>query len=210
MDASPNKTVYSLIPVLKGKNKSIAGAAGIGGLKITQMRGGVISICCIDKQHTGLPGTPGPINNPVENGQGLLIASLNFFHELISESHAEIEVGELGQVFLGINELQDIRVINTQYSHVGAPPLAALLDGLSGGVEHLHEAQRAGGNPLGRLYGGVLGAQPGELISGAATGLVYQGAITDSGEDSIHGIIHRQYEAGRQLANAGTRIHQAR
>ena len=40
-------------------------------------------------------------------------------HELVGDSHRNVEVGHRA-VTLAVDELQDVGVINPQYSHVGA------------------------------------------------------------------------------------------
>ena len=45
-------------------------------------------------------------------------------------------------LLLARDELEDVRVVDPQDAHVGAPPRAALLDRLGGRVEHGHEGDR--------------------------------------------------------------------
>ena len=50
---------------------------------------------------------------------------------------------------LALDEVQDVRMVDAQDAHVGAPTSAALLHGLRGLVEDAHERDRARGHALG-------------------------------------------------------------
>ncbi len=167
---------------------------------------------------------PGKIDDLFEDGTGtqdrrdlsgrrfdqvVVVPLFHRLHEGIGDGDAEIEVVEAVRVFLGGDEIHDVGVIDPQNPHIGAAPLAALLDRLGRRIEDGGKGQRPRGDALGRTDGGVLRAQTGEGVAGAAAGLVHQGAVADGGEDAVHRVLDRQDETGRQLAEIGTGIHQA-
>ena len=209
---------------LAGEHPGVAGDAGVGRLEIAELRRGVIAVGRVDEQHPGLAVVPGQVDDAVEHlagAQGVdhlagggvdqVVFQVVFDrgHEGVGDGHAEVEVGEPGLVLLGDDEVEDVRVVDAEHAHVGAAPLAALLDGLGGGVEHLHERQRPRGHALGGLHRRVLRPQPRERVARAAAGLVHQGAVAHRREDAVHGVVHRQDEAGAQLAEVRAGVHQA-
>ena len=105
-------------------------------------------------------------------------------------------------------KLQNIGMVDAQNSHIGTAPLAPLLDGLGGGIEHRGKGERSRRNTLGGLDRGILGPQPGEGIACAAAGFVDQRAIADRRENTVHRIVDRQDKAGGELTEIGAGIHQ--
>ena len=51
----------------------------------------------------------------------------------------EIEVGEVVEVFLGLDKVNDIGVVNTHYPHIGSAPESALLNSLGYLTEDPHK-----------------------------------------------------------------------
>ena len=209
---------------LAGEHPGVAGDARIGRLEISQLRRSVIAVGGVDEQHPGFAVVPGQVDDAVEHlagAQGVdhlagggvhqvvfaIVAHRG--HEGVGDGHAEVEVGEPGLVLLGGDELENVRVIHAEHAHVGASALAALLDGFGGGVEHLHEGQRPRGHALGGLHRRVLRPQPRERVARTAAGLVHQGAVAHGREDAVHGVVHRQHEAGGELAEIRAGVHQA-
>ena len=129
-------------------------------------------------------------------------------HELLGDPDRDVEVGDVLIVLLAVDEIQDIGMVDPQDTHVGAPAGAALLDRLGGHVEHPHEAHRAAGHTAGGAHRAPLGAQAGKGEAGAAAGFVDQRRLLDRLEDGVHTVLHRQHEAGRELAEGPAGVHQ--
>ena len=138
----------------------------------------------------------------------VVLTLLHGLHELFGEPHGQIEVRELALNLLGVDEVEDIGMVDAENAHVCAAPLAALLNLLSRGVEYAHKRNRAGRHAASRADTAVAGTQTGESEAGAAAGLVNHGRILHGVKDALDGVIDRQHEAGRQLAYVSPRIHE--
>ncbi|GBE12491.1 hypothetical protein BMS3Abin13_00781 [bacterium BMS3Abin13] len=197
--------------------------AGIGGLKLAKLRRAVGPVRGIYEENPWFAVMPGGVNNLVKNHAGaervhditirginqfIILTGFNRLHEPVRDGHAEIEVGKPGLIFLGRDKLQNIRMIDSKNTHIGAPAFPPLLDGLGGGIKDNGKTEGARGHALGGLHGRVLGPQPGKGITGTAAGLVHQGAMTNGGKNAVHGIFYRQHKTGGKLAQIRTRIHQ--
>ena len=137
--------------------------------------------------------------------QVVLAARGQRVHEPVGGGDGDVEVGDAA-VQLAVDELEDVRVVDLQDPHVGAPPGPALLDGLGRAVEDLEERDRPGGAPTGRGDEVVLGTQSREREAGPAARLVDDGV-----EDLLHRVAHREHVARRVLeAVALARVHERR
>ena len=111
-------------------------------------------------------------------------------HKGIGEAHGEIEVGEDTLLVFGVDEGQNIRMIDAQQAHIGAAPPPAVLDHLSGLVEDLHKGDGAGGHPTGVLDCIALRAQAGEIQAYPTARLMDTGRITHGREDTVQTVFH--------------------
>ena len=68
-------------------------------------------------------------------------------HELIGSGHRDVEVLQETRLLLGLDELQNVGVIDAKGGHVRAPAASTLLDHIRGRVEYAHEGYGAGGHP---------------------------------------------------------------
>ena len=124
----------------------------------------VALVGAVDEQHTGLAVEPSQIDNLIEHLPGFelpdrftggrfdqVIAAVDFerLHEHIGQGNAEIEVVELVLILLGGDEIENVGMVDAQHPHIGAAALAALFDGLGGGIEDSGERERSRGDPLG-------------------------------------------------------------
>ena len=102
---------------------------------------------------------------------------------------------------LAPDELGHIGVVGIQHHHLGRPPsLAPRLDGARRGVGAPHEAHRAAG--------GAAAAHPlparsdsAEVDAGPRSALEDAALLAVPVEDRLHGVVHRQDEAGRRLGH---------
>ena len=190
-------------------------AAGVGGLDRLQLRHrvGGAAVHPVDEDEPGVPGAPGRVHDPVEDlarpeparglpgmgvNQVVLAVRYQGLHERVRGGHRDVEVRD-PPIQLALDELQDVRVVHLEDAHVGAPPGAPLLHRLGGSVEDAQEADRAAGLPARGTHQGVLGAEPGEGETGAATALVDDGCPLHRLEDLVHGVPDGEHETGRVL-----------
>ncbi len=105
-------------------------------------------------------------------------------------------------------------MIDAQDAHVGAAPRPALLDHLGRRIVQGHEGDRPGRHPHGGADDVVLGSQPREREPGPAARLVHQRHVPQRVVDAAlargQRVVHRQHEAGRQLAQRPPGVHQRR
>ncbi len=200
-------------------------AAGIRRLDPADMRGGIAAVDGIQEHDTRLAGLPGRFHQPIEDLAGLeashlllgmridqRIVAVPFErpHERIREADGEIEVDQLLRVLLGGDEVENVRVVDAQYSHVRAAAGAALLDDLGRHVEDAHEGDGAGGHTAGGVDPIVPRAQAAERKAGAASRLMDERLLLDGVEDRFQRILDRQDKAGGQLLEVAPRVHERR
>jgi hypothetical protein len=198
-------------------------SAGVGGLDLPLAGHHVVPVQPVQEDDARLAGLPGRGDNGIKDRPGAVLAHhpagggvhqvvglvlAHRLHKRLGDAHGEVEVGDLAGIVLAGDELQNIGVVHPQNPHVGAPAGAALLHRLGGGVEHLHKGDGAGGHAAGGVDGGALGPQAGEGEAGAAAALVDQRSVLDGVEDVLHGVGHRQHEAGGELAQGAARVHE--
>ena len=118
-------------------------------------------------------------------------------HELVRCRHRDVEVLQKSRLLLGLDELQNIGMIDPKDAHVRAPAPASLLDHISGRIEDAHEGDRAAGHAAGSSHHIVLGPQPGEGEARASPALVDEGHVLQGVEDARQRVLHGQDEAGR-------------
>ena len=74
-------------------------------------------------------------------------------------------------------------MVDAEDAHIGAPPHAALLDDIRGGIEGADEGNRPAGNAAGGTDSVLFRPQAGEGKTGTAAALVNQGGIFHGIED---------------------------
>ncbi len=131
-------------------------------------------------------------------------------HPHIRNLHGDVVVGELGEIFLGVEELQDVGVMNIHHAHVGTATESALLNR----VRRLAEGAPKRDGPAGRTAGAADivtgGAQFIKSKTGTAAGFLNEGGVLDRIENLVDAVAHREHEARAQHAHFPTRIHQGR
>ena len=107
--------------------------------------------------------------------------------------------GLLLLVGLGVDEVEDVRMIRVEDDHLGrAAGCAAALDHAGEGIEALHEADRAAGDAAAAEL--LLGAADGgQVDAGAAAELEEHGLCLGEVHDAAHLVPNGVDEAGRAL-----------
>ncbi len=108
----------------------------------------------VDEDEPRLAVLPGLLGNGLEDpgsgepprllagagvDQGIFFPSAQGRHEALGHRHGDVEVDQFPFAILGGDEGEDIRVIDTQDSHVRPAPGPPLLDRLGVGIEDAHE-----------------------------------------------------------------------
>ncbi len=202
-------------------------ATRIGGLVAAQVRHGVVLVRPIDEVHSRLPRLPGAVHDLRKHLPGVepalhlsrpgmhqRVVSPRFHraHELVGHGHRDVEIRDLGDVVLAGDELENIRVVDPQDAHVGAPPRPALLHDLGAGVVERHEGDRPRRHPHGGADHVVLRPEPGEPEAGAPARLVYQRHVPQGVVDAVlpvgQRVFHGQHKARRKLPQGTAGIHE--
>ncbi len=193
------------------------------------MRHRVVAIGLIDEEAPRLPRPPRPLDHLLPHhvggeltdhhaGPGILQliarSSLDRRHERVGDRDRDIEVRDLGDVFLARDELEDVRVIDPQDPHVRAATRAALLHRVSRGVVELHERHRPRRHSGRRPHHRALGADPRKRESRPPAALMDDRHRLERVVDAVlpvrQRIGNRQHEARRQLPQRPPRVHQGR
>ena len=66
-------------------------------------------------------------------------------HERIGDADGEIEIGHLGWCLFERDEVENVRVVDTEDAHICPAPRPALFDDVRREVEEAHEGNRPGG-----------------------------------------------------------------
>ena len=129
-------------------------AARVGRFDLAKFRRRVVAVQPVEEDYAGLTVLPREIDDEIEDlasilsphlnaapriTQRVVIARENGGHELLGEPHRDVEVVQYVLVFLGADELHDVRVVHAKNAHVGSAPCAPLLDGFRSRVEDAHE-----------------------------------------------------------------------
>ncbi len=199
--------------------------ARIGGFDLALRGSGIVAVDAIQEDNAGVAAGPRLVCQQVKNfagveaalglpGDGIdqrvILTGVRRLHEGFGQPHGKIEIVEFPFFFLGLDEIQNVRMINAQNAHVRAAPRAALLDLLCGGVEDAQEGNRAGGHTARSAHAGIPGAQTGEGKARAAAGFVDHGGEFHGIENFFNGIAHRQYKTGGELPQVAPGVHQRR
>ena len=131
----------------------------VGRLHLAHDRSGIraAGVAPVDKEETGVPGPPGGLDDAVKDvarpelphhllcvGGDQLVRLIipKGIHKSLGNGHRDIKVGD-PPIELGLNELQDIGMINPEDPHIGTPTSPALLDRLGSTVKDAKETDRA-------------------------------------------------------------------
>ena len=206
---------------LKGEEWLLA--TRIGGLDIAQLRVGVVPVYPVQKDDARIAGLPGHCRQAVEYLPGvepagylvgagvdqvIVLALLYLPHKVLGDRHRDVEVNQMFAVLLGVDETENVGMVDVQDTHVGAAAGAALLYHVGGGVKGVNEADRAGSHAPGGADHVPLRAQAGEGKAGAAATLVDQGGLPHPGENRFQRVVHRQDKAGGELLQFPPGVHQ--
>ena len=124
----------------------------------TELRHRVVTVCFVDEEHARLARAPRADDHLLPDvactqltrhllraliEQIVVRVGLDGLHELRRDADGDIEVGDLGQIFLARNEFHHVRMIDTQNAHVRATTRAPLLHRVRAGVVQFHERDRS-------------------------------------------------------------------
>jgi len=164
------------------------------------------------EDHSRIASPPGDAGNALHDLSGIhpargparariyqinLPARPGFGHEFVRRRHGDVEVLQDSRPLLGLDELQDIGMIDPQGGHIGPPAPSTLLDHIRRGIEYAHEGDRPGGHTTGGAHHIVPGPQPGEGKARPSAALVDESHILEGIEYPRQGVLHRQNKAGR-------------
>jgi len=186
-------------------------SAWIGGFDLAQSGGGIVPVEPVQEDDARLAVLPSQIDDEIEDlasvqpphlreitgvAQRIVVTGEDRPHELLGDTHRDVEVVEDMLVLFGPYELHDVGVIDPQDAHVRAPARAPLLDGLGGHIEYTHERHRSTRHSHGGADQIVLGPEPAETESRSPARLMHQSCVADGAEDGIHAVLDRENEAG--------------
>ncbi len=156
-----------------------------------------------------------PVTLPVRRLDEIVrLARLERRHELVGDGNGDVEVRDLGEVFLAGDEVQDVRMIDAQDAHVGAATRAALLHRVGRRIVELHERDGTRRDAGRRADHRALAAQTREGEARAAARLVNERHRAQRVVDAVvtvgERILDRQHEAGGELAERTACVHERR
>jgi len=123
---------------------------------------------------------------------------LHSYHiQMKKNSDGYVEVAQVLAVFLGLDELLHVGMVDVQDSHVGAAAGPALFHHIGGGVKGANEADRAAGDTAGGADNVAFRPEPAEREPGAAPALVNQRGLLNLVEDRVQGVVNGQHETCR-------------
>ena len=206
-----------------GENEGVAGDAGVDGFYVAEVRVGVVAVDLVDEYDPGVSGEVGGGHDLVPNvsgvqcmngffrpgvDQGVCCAVLDGLHETVGNGDGYVEILEMFRCVLGVYELQDVGVVDSEDSHVGAAACAALFDNVGCDVKRPDEADGAGGDAPRGADKVAFGAKAAEGESGAAAAFVYEGGLFDAFEDGVEGVVDGEDEACGELLESGACVHE--
>lgn len=111
--------------------------------------------------------------------QRIETVSLDRAHEGVRDADGNIEVGQLMGAPLGLDEFENIRMIDAQYPHIGPTARPSLFDDVRRGVKNAHERNGSGRDTVGGGHHVVLRTQVGEGEAGPAARLMDQRLVLE-------------------------------
>ncbi len=126
-------------------------------------------------------------------GQVPILVFLDGFHEGVRDGDRHVEHLQGGIAALGGDELLDIGMRDREDRHLRAAALAGAHDRAAGGIEDLHEADRAGGLRLDAANVITARADGREIKADAAALFLGQGRFRDGAEDALHRVLNRAH-----------------
>ena len=118
-------------------------------------------------------------------------------HEIAVDCDGYVEVAQVLAVFLGLDELLHVGMVDVQDSHVGAAAGPALFHHVGCGVKGADEADRTAGDAACRADDVAFRPEPAEGEPGAAPALVNQRGLLNLVEDRVQGVVNGQHKTCR-------------
>lgn len=145
----------------------------------------------------------------VVEGELIPLLIIHGGEELVRHRHGDVEVGQGVLVVLGVDEAEQVRVVNPHDAHVRAAPDAALLHRVGRRVKDVHERDRARSDAVRRAHHRARGPQLLEREARAAARLVDDGRVGRRLHDARDGVRHVEDEARGELARRLARVDEA-
>ena len=198
-------------------------AAGVGGLYLALVGGGIVAVDAVEKHNTRIARLPGFFDQQLKNfaraqavdhfariggHKVIVLVVFNGAHEHFCQAHGKIEVVKLPFFLFGADKFKNIGVVYAQNAHVGPAPRTALLYLLCGSVKNTQKRHRARGHAASGTHAAVLGAQTRKRKARAAARFVDHGRVLDRVKNFFDGVAHWQHKTGRKLAQISTRVHE--
>ena len=121
-------------------------------------------------------------------GQLPLAVVLHGLDELVRDEQGQVELAQTAVFPLRLDELERVRMADIEGAHLCAAATAGRRHGEAHLVVDIHERQRARGVRASARHVSATGAQRGELVANATTGLQRQASLVHLVEDVIHGV----------------------
>ena len=143
-------------------------AARVGALDLAYGRGHVVAVQPVEEDDPRLAVLPRVVDDQIKDlarrkvpdrqfrlrvDQVVVGVLLHGVHERLRDPDADVEVRYFLIICLAVDEIDDIRVVDSEDAHVRTAPRSALLDGFRRRVEDLHETDRAAGDASRGTYG---------------------------------------------------------
>ena len=200
-------------------------SAGVRCLDLPLPRHNVVPVEPIQENNPRLPIPPGRVDNFIKYNSGIqlfhrfprmridqlvLPACFRGVHKVFCQSYGKIKIGNLRVICLTVNKLQNIRVVDTQDSHVGAAPRSALFDGFGSHIKHFHKTDRTAGHSSRGVNRASFRSEPGKGKSGSPSALMNQRSLLNRLENRFHAVVYRQHKTGGKLSQIPSGVHQGR
>src|SRR5690554_3915370 len=133
------------------------------------------------------------------------------FDEIFGDQQRQVELAQAAIFTLGLDELDDVRVVNVKGGHLGTAAATGRRYGEAHAVEDIHERQRAGSSGAGAGHIGTTGAQGGEFIADSTASLEGKACFVVFLQNVIHGVVNAARHGavdgrGRGLVGLGSGI----
>ncbi len=129
-------------------------------------------------------------------------------HERIGDVDGEVKIGHLGRCLFECDEVEDVRVIDTEHAHIGAAPGSALFDDVRREVEDAHERNWFGGHAARRRDSVVVKAQVTKRESRIAARLVDESLMSQAPINRGQRVFDREDKTGEELLEPSSGVHQ--
>src|SRR4030043_1073809 len=152
-------------------------SAGVGALDLPDLRSGIVLIDPIDEDDSRIPVFPGIIDDLLKDLTGIdgvndlfrpwitksiLFIFFHGLHEFIRGRYRYIEIVKVMIPLFASDEIENVRMIHAEDSHIRSPSRSPLLNRLRRCIENTHERDRTARNSLCGTHHIIFHSEPGE------------------------------------------------